>query len=35
VNERNIDHADGEGWFIRGGIVVVPKGGVIRPGTVV
>jgi glucose-1-phosphate adenylyltransferase len=35
VNERNVDHADGEGWFIRGGIVVVPKGGVIRPGTVV
>jgi glucose-1-phosphate adenylyltransferase len=35
VNEANIDHADGEGWYIRGGIVVVPKGGVIPPGTVV
>jgi glucose-1-phosphate adenylyltransferase len=35
VNEANIDHADGDGWCIRGGIVVVPKGGVIPPGTVV
>ena len=35
VNEGNIDHADGDGWYIRGGIVVVPKGGVIPPGTVV
>jgi glucose-1-phosphate adenylyltransferase len=35
VNEKNIDHADGEGYYIRGGIIVVPKGGVIRPGTVV
>jgi glucose-1-phosphate adenylyltransferase len=35
VNERNVDHADGAGWYIRGGIIVVPKGGVIPPGTVV
>ena len=35
VNERNVEHADGDGWLIRGGIVVVPKGGVIAPGTVV
>ncbi len=35
VNEPNVDHADGEGWYIRGGLVVVPKGGVIRPDTVV
>jgi glucose-1-phosphate adenylyltransferase len=35
VNERNVEHADGNGWYIRGGIVVVPKGGVIPPGTVV
>jgi glucose-1-phosphate adenylyltransferase len=35
VNEGNIDHADGDGWYIRSGIVVVPKGGVIPPGTVV
>jgi glucose-1-phosphate adenylyltransferase len=35
VNEANVDHADGDGWYIRGGIVVVPKGGIIPPGTVV
>ena len=35
VNEANVDHADGDGWYIRGGIVIVPKGGVIPPGTVV
>jgi glucose-1-phosphate adenylyltransferase len=35
VNEANIDHADGDGWYIRSGIVVVPKRGVILPGTVV
>jgi glucose-1-phosphate adenylyltransferase len=35
VNERNVDYADGDGWYIRGGIVVVPKDGVIPPGTVV
>jgi glucose-1-phosphate adenylyltransferase len=35
VNEKQVDHADGDGYYIRGGIIVVPKGGVIRPGTVV
>ena len=35
VNERNIDHEDGKGYFIRSGIIVVPKNGVIRPGVVV
>jgi glucose-1-phosphate adenylyltransferase len=35
VNERCVDHADGDNWYIRGGIVVVPKGRVIPPGTVV
>jgi glucose-1-phosphate adenylyltransferase len=35
VNEKNVEHADGEGYYIRGGIIVVPKGGVIAPGTVV
>jgi glucose-1-phosphate adenylyltransferase len=35
VNTRGVDHADGDGYCIRGGIVVVPKGGVIPPGTVV
>jgi glucose-1-phosphate adenylyltransferase len=35
VNEANVQHADGDGYYIRGGIIVVPKGGVIQPGTVV
>ena len=35
INEKGIDHADGNGYFIRGGIIVVPKGGVIPEGTVV
>jgi glucose-1-phosphate adenylyltransferase len=35
LNEQRIQHADGEGYYIRGGIIVVPKGGIIRPGTVV
>jgi glucose-1-phosphate adenylyltransferase len=35
VNEQNVEQADGDGYYIRGGIIVVPKGGVIGPGTVV
>lgn len=35
VNEKNVEHADGDGYYIRGGVIVVPKGGVIQPGTVV
>jgi glucose-1-phosphate adenylyltransferase len=35
VNEQNVEFLDGDGYYIRGGIIVVPKGGVIRPGTVV
>jgi glucose-1-phosphate adenylyltransferase len=35
VNEKGIEHADGDGYYIRGGIIVVAKGGVIKPGTVV
>jgi glucose-1-phosphate adenylyltransferase len=35
VNEKKIEHADGKGYYIRGGIIVVPKGGVIEPGTIV
>ena len=35
TNERGVDEADGDGYYIRSGIVVVPKGGVIAPGTVV
>ena len=33
VNESGLDHADGDGYYIRNGIIVVPKDGVIRPGT--
>jgi glucose-1-phosphate adenylyltransferase len=35
VNEQQVASADGDGYYIRGGIIVVPKGGVIRPGVVV
>jgi glucose-1-phosphate adenylyltransferase len=35
VNEQRSETADGDGYYIRGGIIVVPKGGVIRTGTVV
>jgi glucose-1-phosphate adenylyltransferase len=35
VNDAGQDHADGRGYHIRNGIIIVPKGGVIPPGTVV
>ena len=35
MNERGVEHADGSGYYIRGGIIVVPKGGVIPAGTIV
>jgi glucose-1-phosphate adenylyltransferase len=35
TNERGVKQADGDGYYIREGIIVVPKGGVIPPGTVV
>ena len=35
VNEQNLEQADGDGYYIRGGIIVVPKNGVIRPGVVI
>jgi glucose-1-phosphate adenylyltransferase len=35
VNEAGVDHADGDGYHIRNGVIVVPKDGVIKPGTVV
>ena len=35
LNEQQLDSADGAGYYIRSGIIVVPKGGVIQPGTVV
>jgi glucose-1-phosphate adenylyltransferase len=33
VNEHRVDHADGDGYYIRDGIIIVPKDGVIKPGT--
>jgi glucose-1-phosphate adenylyltransferase len=35
VNEQHIEEADGDGYYIRSGVIVVPKDGIIRPGTVV
>jgi glucose-1-phosphate adenylyltransferase len=35
VNERGIQEADGDGWHIRSGIIVIPKNGVVKAGTVV
>ena len=35
VNEQQVEHADGDGYYIRNGIIVVPKDGSIKPGTVV
>ena len=35
VNEAGLDHVDGRGYYIRNRIIVVPKEGMIPPGTVV
>jgi glucose-1-phosphate adenylyltransferase len=35
VNTQGASHADGEGYFIRDGIVIVPKGGIVPDGTVI
>jgi glucose-1-phosphate adenylyltransferase len=35
VNEGSVQEADGDGYFIRNGVIIVPKDGVIRPWTVV
>ena len=35
VNEKDVQEADGDGYYIRNGIIVVPKDGTIRPGTIV
>lgn len=35
VNEAGVQHADGDGYYIRDGIIVVPKDGVIKPGTII
>jgi glucose-1-phosphate adenylyltransferase len=35
VNSAGVQEADGKGWYIRDGIVIVPKAGVIPDGTVI
>jgi glucose-1-phosphate adenylyltransferase len=35
TNSEGIQEADGRGYFIRNGIIIVPKGGIIAPGTIV
>ncbi len=35
VNETCVQEADGDGYYIRSGVVIVPKDGVIKPGTTV
>ena len=35
VNEAGVQEADGDGYYIRSGVIIVPKDGVIKPGTVV
>jgi glucose-1-phosphate adenylyltransferase len=35
VNEADVQNADGKGYYIRDGIVLVPKGGVVPDGTVI
>lgn len=32
VNEAGVEEADGEGYYIRNGIIIVPKGAVVKPG---
>ena len=33
VNEAGVEHADGDGYYIRNGVIIVPKDGVIKPET--
>ena len=35
VNEAGVQEADGDGYYIRNGIIIVPKEGVVGDGTVV
>lgn len=35
VNTARVDHADGDGYCIRNGIIIVPKGAHVKPGTTV
>jgi glucose-1-phosphate adenylyltransferase len=33
VNSAGVQHADGDGYFIRDGVIVVPKDGIVKAGT--
>lgn len=35
VNEQGVENHDGEGYYVRDGIVVIPKNGVVADGTVI
>ena len=35
VNEKRVQDADGDGYYIRDGVVIVPKDGVVKAGTTV
>ncbi|HEU4938015.1 MAG TPA: glucose-1-phosphate adenylyltransferase [Vicinamibacterales bacterium] len=35
VNDAGVDHADGDGFYIRNGIIIVPKGAQVRAGVAV
>jgi glucose-1-phosphate adenylyltransferase len=35
TNEAGVTEVDGDGYYIRDGIIIVPKDGVVRPGTTV
>jgi len=35
TNEAGVTEADGDGYYIRDGVIIVPKDGVVRPGTTV
>jgi len=35
TNTASVDHADGDGYHIRNGIIIVPKGATVQPGTTV
>ena len=35
VNDANVDHADGDGYYIRNGIIIVPKGAEVKAGIAV
>ena len=35
VNEAGVEEADGDGYYIRNGIIIVPKGAIVRSGVTV